>query len=1503
MFEYLMPLLVTHSYSDTLLDETCTTCVHAQRKYGGEKGVPWGISEAAYNVMDLSMTYQYRAFGVPGLGLKAGLGEDLVVAPYATALAALVEPKAATQNFRALSKEGLEGSYGFYEAIDYTPQHLPPGRRGVIVKAYMAHHQGMALVALDNVLNGMLMPRRFHSEPRIKASALLLEERLPTTAPVVEVRATQIAAPPLAEPEVYTAEHVGVSSGEGPRVHLLGHGELSTLLTATGSGFTTWKTLDVTRFREDSSLDAGGIYIYVRDHARHTMWSAAHAPTARTPDFYDAAFHIDRVAFHRRDGAIETLTEIVASPEHPAEVRRITLTNHGEQDTEIDITTYTEVVLAPRVADMAHPAFSSMFIETEALPTRGALLARRRPRSGSEASVWMVQVLSPAQEGFSELEYDTSRSDFIGRGGSLAEPRAMAFGTELGGTLGCVLDPAFALRRRVRLAGGARASLTLTTALASSREQALELVEIHSAPHHAERTFGLAFADARVELKHLGITATQSHRFQRLLSAVLFPLQALRANPEPSTLRGKGRSALWAQGISGDLPIVVLRIDDADFAELCRELLLAHEFFRLNGVSVDLVLLNEEPSGYLLPMQDAVLDLVRGSPAQAHLDQRGGVFVRRSALLNDEDRTLLLCAARVVLRASQGTLAQQLRRAALGSRPLPQRLTPLRAARPIRPAPRRHLERDFDNGIGGFSRDGREYIMLLDATRRTPAPWCNVMANPSFGALVTESGSSCSWFGNSQRHRLTPWSNDAVRDPSGEVLYLRDEEDGTSWSLTPAPAGREVEFVVRHGAGYTHFEHQRGDLVQQLTIFVSAKDPLKFFRLKLVNRGTQARRFSLYGVVEWVLGGTREASRLMTVTQWEPAERSLLAFNPWAVYPEHRALFFSTHPVSSVTGDRKEWFGRFGSRERPVALERVSLSGHVGIGLDPCGVLQVPLELAPGQELEVAFGLGNAENADHARSLAERYASVAKVNRAWEELNEHWDGILGALEVRTPDPAFNLMSNRWLLYQALSCRIWARTAFYQSSGAYGYRDQVQDVLALLLAKPEIAREHLLRAAARQFAEGDVQHWWHPETGEGIRSRCSDDLLWLPYATAQYVLSTGDLGILQERVPVLEERQLGPNEDDLFGSPAASREGIPLYDHCVRALTRGCTEGPHGLPTMRGGDWNDGMNRVGREGKGESVWLAWFLGKTLRDFSLVAKQQGDAVRVAWCTQQAARLGQAIDAHAWDGAWYRRAFFDDGTPLGSSGNSECQIDAIAQSWAVISGIGDERRAAQALRSAEQRLIDEDGQLMLLLTPPFERAEPDPGYIRSYPAGIRENGGQYTHGVLWTVVALCLQGEGDRAYRLMSLLNPVHHGSTREALLRYKVEPYVVAADVYSSPEHHGRGGWTWYTGSASWMYRDMVESILGIRLEGGRLRIAPCIPSAWAGFEATYRYGKSELDIKVENPDRVANGIVELSVDDAPEPSGTVALNDDGRRHRVRAVLRRPMEQARRRVSGS
>jgi len=1486
MFEYLMPLLVTGVARETLLWETCHSAIGRQVAYGEEQGLPWGVSEAAYNVMDLGMNYQYRAFGVPGLGLKSGLAEDMVVAPYATVMSSMLRPDLAVANFAALDGAGLDGKFGYYEAIDYTPGHVPPERRSVVVKASFAHHQGMSLVALCNVLCNWPMPRRFFADARVKASALLLEERVPLASPVLPARADQAASPLLGEPELRLTDHVGPGASGVERVHLLGHGELSSIITASGAGVTTWKGMDVTRFREDAALDSGGIFVYVRDLTGQRMWSAGQQPTLATPDYYDASFSIDRVELKRRDGAIETVMEVVVSPEHPAEVRRITLTNHGETPVELDVTSYSEPVLAPRGADVAHRAFSSMFLEAELSADRGAIFVRRRPRSSHEPESWIVQALTPDGEGFGPAEVDASRAAFLGRGGSLQKPQAQRFGQALSGTGGCVLDPGLALRRPVKLAPGQRARVTLVTALATSREAALELLELVLSPHATARAFELAWADARVELKHLGITAARSHRFQRLLSCLIAAPAALR-DTTPSTLPlTRGKNALWSQGISGDLPIMILCVDNTDFSELTSELLLAHEFWRLNGVSCDLVILNDEPEGYMQPLQVALEDLIRSSPAVGHENQPGGVFLRRLGQFSAEERVLLRRSARIVLRASAGSLSQQLRKAAEPVA-LPERLPVIRRSPAVTAAPTPPRDLRHFNGVGGFSPDGREYVMVVGPGARPPAPWCNVLSNEHFGSVVSESGLGFSWCGNSQRSRVTPWSNDAVADPSGEIIYLRDREDGRSWSATPEPAGQGAHYTVRHGQGYTAYAHVQDQLEHELMVFVSPTEPVKLMRLRIANRGPRRRQLAIYAVVEWVLGPARESTRLQVATHWDAERRVLLANNPFAQQPEAHAFLAANLPVSSVTGDRHEFFGSHGTRARPAALERITLSGRTGIGLDPCGALQLALELEPGQTRELCLVMGHADSEAIALQLAARFTQEAEVEQAFGALGPIWDQLL-SITASTPDPAFDVLVNRWLLYQAVGARLWARSGFYQSSGAYGFRDQLQDVLALLHSRPALAREHIIRAAARQFVEGDVQHWWHPETGEGVRTHCSDDLLFLPYAVAAYVRATGDHALLDEEAPFLEERQLKQDEDDLFNSPRPAAESASIYEHCIRALRRGTNLGANGLPKIGTGDWNDGMNRVGREGIGESVWLAWFLVRTLKDFAALATERGDKVRADICLDDAAGVLKAVEAHGWDGDWYRRAYYDDGTPIGSNESQDCRIDAIAQSWSVIAG-GDAARARRALDNSLAELVDEEHRLMRLLTPPFSHTDHDPGYIRSYPGGVRENGGQYTHGVLWTVQALCLLGDGDRAHQLFSHLNPINHASNPAEVKRYRVEPYVLAADVYASEEHFGRGGWTWYTGSASWMYRIAVENMLGLQRRASALEVMPCVPPSWTQFAVSYRYGKSALKLTFENAEGVTSGVRRIELDGRELPSTLVPLEDDGQNHEVRVVM--------------
>jgi cyclic beta-1,2-glucan synthetase len=1501
MFEYLMPLLVTRSYPDTLLDQTCHAVIERQIAHARHFGVPWGISEAAYNVMDLGMNYQYRAFGVPELGLKPGLGEDLVVTPYATALGGLLRARAAAQNFDELAGAGLEGPYGFYEAIDYTPSRLPPGRGSVVVKAFMAHHQGMTLVALSNLLSDFAMQRRFHADPRIKACALLLEERIPPRAGVVQPETPRIAPNLTAALEQESTEHLDFAEVQKDelRGQLLGQGSLATWVTSGGGGFTTWRGLDVQRFREDASLECGGIYLYFRNLDGGHYWSSGYLPTKAEPRHYDVVFSIDKIELARRDGDIETLTEITVSPEHAAEIRRVTLTNHATRSVRLDVTSFTELSLAPRVADVAHPAFQKLFVELEFLEERGALLAHRRKRSEHDPDVWVAQ-LYVGGEAEELTRFATSRSDFLGRGGSVEAPHGLADDRLWAGARAVPLDPALILRRSFELAPGGQARFSLVTLLAESRPALLELIEQFAAGNSVPRAFELAWADARVHLRHLDITSSKAHRYQRLLSAMLFPQPALRESTQPP-LGTRSKDALWSQGISGDLPIVVLRLDDPAFSDLCRDLLLAHEYWRLNGLSSDLVILNEEAPSYLQPTQEAVLSLIRSTPAEGHVDQRGGVFVRRTTLISEEDLQLLLSVARVVLSASRGSLAKQLRalaprslrkirpglsRRTIASVPPPPAL--LRWPRPVLAGPARTSDFGllFENGIGGFAKDSSEYVMSIGPGQRPPQPWSNVMAGPRFGTLVTESGSSFTWFDNSQKNRLTPWFNDPTLDPSGELFFVRDLEAAADWSLTPSPSGGDAFYQVRHGQGASSFEHMRHELVQRLTVAVDPVDTVKIWHLSLKNTSKRRRRLRIYAYAEWVLGSHRETLRVSTITNYRPELRSILARNPFSPLPKSCAFFSSTAEVLSATADRDDFFGRFGSRARPAALRRGGLSGGSGPGFDPCAAFEVEITIEAGSETKLAFALGADDDERAALKLIGRYAELDEAEALLARASAHWQDLLGRVQVRTPDPAFDVLINNWLPYQVLSCRFWGRSAFFQSGGAYGFRDQLQDCLALVHMRPDLTRQHILLAASRQFVEGDVQHWWHQDSGEGVRTHCSDDLLWLPWAALEYSKSTGDFDIWQEQVGFLQERLLEPGRDDLYSIPPPAAESASLYEHCVRALETGATRGPKGLPLLRAGDWNDGMNRMGQAGLGESVWLGWFLAYVLEAFGQRAELRGDAVRADWCRSEWARLSRALDEVAWDGAWYRRATFDDGSPVGSEESAECRIDAIAQSWAVISRAARPDRASQALDASLEHLWNREEKMMLLLTPPFSGAGPDPGYIAAYPPGIRENGGQYSHGVLWTALALLMERRGAEAHELLSDLNPIRHTTKPEDLAKYQVEPYVLAADVYSEAPHVGRGGWTWYTGSASWMYRIGVEWLFGIQRRGEELVIDPCVPPNWSHFELDYRTeAGGQLSIVFENPEGTSYGVLELVLDGRALGGNRVPLPGAGERREL------------------
>ncbi|OQB16078.1 MAG: N,N'-diacetylchitobiose phosphorylase [Firmicutes bacterium ADurb.Bin193] len=1442
MFEYLMPLILMKNIKNTLIDETYHFVIHCQKKYGRARNVPWGTSESGFNAFDIDLNYQYKAFGVPDLGLKRGLMSDMVVAPYASIMALMVDFDSAIENIRQLESIGILGKYGLYEAIDYTPERILPHQKYSVIKSYMVHHLGMSLLSINNVLNDNILQKRFHRDVTIQATEEILGERVPVNVIISKENHEKIKPlKPIVTEEGMCVREINSVNVNGPKVHILSNGRMSCVISDSGLGYVSVGNVAITRFRGDLQNGAYGNFVYIKDITRGGMWSNFVAPLFENHDKYRVVFSGHKAEFYRSYEGIDTSTEIIVSPEDNAEIRKLTIANHTDEDLLLEITNYQEITLTAHSEDYAHPAFSNLFIRTEYDEGLDCIIAGRRPRGEEAKAVYALQTICVNGDKQGRTEFETDRAKFTGRKNTLQNPVVMSEGAEMSRTAGAVLDPIMSQRFKLKIESGSVSSFAVITAYGETREEVIELAHKYRNASNIERAFDMALSRSKVENKYLGISAADEKAAYEILANTIYILPYRRRLSEYISKNTLGQQSLWPFGISGDNPIVVLCAYSVDELDILKSLLEIHELWRIKGQIIDLVIISEDEGSYNQPLITAIRDIVSVSHVRELVNTGGGIFMVNGSTVSPEVKTLLLASARVVLYSNKGDIISQLE-----TEHEENHIPYISFAKEDYPTEEPTLgEVEFYNGMGGFT--GGEYAMKISNSASTPLPWCNVAANANFGFLVTESGGGFCWHHNSRENKLTPWTNDPVSDPLHEVIYIRDDECGGIW--TPFSGS----IITRHGKGYSSFEGINCGIRSLLTVFTPPDAPTKISILELNNKTDKRRKITLTYYVNPIIGvGEREAKPFIKT---EKRGGFITAQNSYNTdYPDQTVYVSSSEEITSFTCDKRELFGTSRFMQTPNGLLRCFLSNTEGSGLDSCIAFQNTVILEAGETRQIVFSM----------SVSDDTYTPEKAHAFLEMTKQMWREKTGRLVIKTPERSMDIMINSWLLYQTLSCRIYARAAFYQCGGAYGFRDQLQDVLALLMHDPQLAREHIIRCASHQFPEGDVQHWWHEVKTEfrGVRTRFSDDLLWLPYAVSEYIRISGDSSILDEEAPYIQSDPLCEGEDEKYCPAVITEQKGTIREHCERAIARAMQFGERGLPLMGSGDWNDGMNLVGNDGRGESVWLGWFLYDVLGRFGYPNDELKENLQ-----------------KAWDGAWYCRAYTDEGVPLGSGQNTECKIDAIAQAWSVISGAGREDYQSQSMASVMKYLVNREEGIIKLLTPPFDDGEINPGYIKGYVPGVRENGGQYTHAAAWVILAFAKLGMGDTAAELYSLINPINHSRTPIEVSKYKAEPYVIAADVYSAGANTGRGGWTWYTGAAGWIYRVGVEWILGIRKEGESLIVDPCIPRGWKEFSFEYRYGNTNYSVSVKNPDGLSK---------SAKPT-VIPLADDGQNHNIEIIM--------------
>ena len=1428
-FEYYMPLLFMKNYPNTLLDESYHFAYFCQKDYISKVShkLPWGISESAYNELDNSLNYKYKAFATPYLKAKEDKENRIVLSPYSSIMAMELFPDETYDNIKRFKDLDMYDKYGLYEAYDYD-------NRG-IVKSYFAHHQGMSLLGITNYLKQDIIKDLFHSNVNIRTFELLLKEKVQIKTSIdmkmAEYKKYDYKKEKI-ENDIRAFDYISYL----PEMSVLSNKKYSLIMNDRGNSFSRYRTLQLNRYRKVTEIDYG-IFLFAKDVKTDYLWSNTYAPMNVKPEKYEVVFAADKIKFLRRDGNISTKTEIVVCKNHHAEIRKITLKNEDEFDRELEITSYTEPILSENMDDVSHKVFNNMFISTEFDPKTDSLIAKRKSRGDSNINSYMVTKLI-MENPLNKYSYETERSNFIGRNHMVNT--AIGLNQELTNYAGDNLDPVLAMRNRIVVPANGTTSIYLLVGFGRSMEQIQDIVHFYDNSYALEKAFRISTLMNVIDTKNMNISGENMRTFNIMLN-YLYQTTRLSVNEERMDYLRKnalGQTGLWKFGVSGDRPIITVEINDISDLSFVKEILKAFEYYKNKSVFVDIIIINNENSQYAKIIKKEIDDeMYRIYTLNSFYHTPGSITVINSESITKEDRSLLNMVPRLHFVVENHIS-------------LKEAVENLQKNNKVSDYPETFIEENietenkekliFDNGFGGFKNNGKEYVIY---NKNTPTPWCNIIANKTFGTIITNNGCGYTYAYNSGEFKISSWTNEMV---------INDKSEGFKFN------GKMFDpEKCTHGFGYSILESETKELKHEITEFVAKEENIKIYMMKLTNKKSTKNSVNIEFWLNPTFGNFEEKTSRHILTEFMGDDNYLKMRNVYSInYGDVNVFMTCSEPIEYAECNK-------------MLVKNISFT----------------TSLAAGEEKNIIFALGCSLTDKENLELMKKYTDLSNCKKELKNVKDYWNKLLGTVQVNTPDKSFDYVVNGWYLYQTISSRIMAKAGFYQVSGAFGYRDQLQDCMNTVLVQPEVTKNQILTNAAHQFEEGDVLHWWHEKNHFGLRSRYKDDFLWLVYATVSYMEVTGDYDILKEEVPYVVGEQLSEYENEKGMTFHYSENKETLRQHCEKSLALSMKSlGSHKIPLMGGGDWNDGMNRVGIKGKGESVWLGFFLYNVIDSYTKIMKKVDknfDAVSYLTFNE---KLKENLNKKTWDGSYYLRAFFDNGDPLGSHENTECKIDLISQSFSIISGVAPKERAQKAITSVEEQLVDDKNKLIKLLTPPFAESLNNPGYIMNYPKGIRENGGQYTHSVSWYLMALIKTGYYDRAYRYYQMINPINRTKTKHDVDKYKVEPYVIAADIYSATDFQGRGGWTWYTGSAGWFYRVGIQNILGIKKQGEKLKIDPKIPIAWDGYKATYNYKDTTYNIEIEKADKS-----KVILDGKEQISSTISLSDDKKTHKVEVYI--------------